>query len=61
MLDALALFVTIVEAGSLSAAAERLDLPAATVTRIWPAIRRRLSSSERVAWPSAWIRGRHCS
>lgn len=33
MLDELALFVAIVEAGSLSAAAERLDLPAATVTR----------------------------
>jgi LysR family transcriptional regulator AphB len=31
--DAIALFVTIVEAGSLTAAAERLDLPAATVTR----------------------------
>lgn len=33
MFDALALFVAIVESGSLAAAAERLDLPAATVTR----------------------------
>jgi LysR family transcriptional regulator AphB len=33
MFDAIALFVSIVEAGSLSAAAERLGLPAATVTR----------------------------
>jgi len=33
MFDALALFVTIVEAGSLAAAADRLGLPAATVTR----------------------------
>ncbi len=43
MLDALALFVTIVEAGSLSAAAERLDLPAATVTRRLQALERELS------------------
>lgn len=33
MFDAIALFVSIVEAGSLGAAAERLGLPAATVTR----------------------------
>ncbi|MFC4299097.1 LysR family transcriptional regulator [Castellaniella hirudinis] len=42
MLDALALFVTIVESGSLSAAAERLDLPAATVTRRLQALEREL-------------------
>ncbi|CAM5186862.1 LysR family transcriptional regulator OS=Castellaniella sp OX=1955812 GN=EPN31_13830 PE=3 SV=1 [Castellaniella denitrificans] len=42
MLDALALFITIVEAGSLSAAAERLDLPAATVTRRLQALEREL-------------------
>ncbi|MCZ4330004.1 LysR family transcriptional regulator [Castellaniella denitrificans] len=42
MLDALALFVTIVEAGSLSAAAERLDMPAATVTRRLQALEREL-------------------
>lgn len=33
MLDDLALFVHIVEAGSLSAAAKKMDLPAATLTR----------------------------
>jgi len=33
MLDDLALFVSIVEAGSLHAAAVKEDLPAATVTR----------------------------
>ncbi|QLG88031.1 LysR family transcriptional regulator [Chitinibacter bivalviorum] len=33
MLDDLALFVCIVEAGSLSAAAKKMDLPAATLTR----------------------------
>src|SRR5688572_12935006 len=33
MLDDLSLFVTIVEEGSLSGAAEKLDLPGATVTR----------------------------
>lgn len=33
MLDDLSLFVTIVEEGSLSAAADKLDLPGATVTR----------------------------
>jgi len=42
MLDALALFVAIVEAGSLAAAAERLDLPAATVTRRLQALEREL-------------------
>lgn len=42
MLDALALFVTIVEAGSLSAAAEHLDLPAATVTRRLQSLEREL-------------------
>ena len=42
MFDALALFVTIVEAGSLSAAAERLDLPAATVTRRLQGLEREL-------------------
>jgi LysR family transcriptional regulator AphB len=42
MLDALALFVAIVEAGSLSAAAERLALPAATVTRRLQALEREL-------------------
>ncbi|MEN9659690.1 MAG: hypothetical protein RL571_3155 [Pseudomonadota bacterium] len=33
MLDDLALFVTVVEAGSLSAAAQKMSLPAATLTR----------------------------
>lgn len=42
MFDAIALFVAIVEAGSLSAAAERLDLPAATVTRRLQALEREL-------------------
>lgn len=42
MFDALALFVAIVEAGSLAAAAERLDLPAATVTRRLQALERDL-------------------
>lgn len=42
MFDAIALFVSIVEAGSLSAAAERLGLPAATVTRRLQALEREL-------------------
>ena len=42
MFDAIALFVAIVEAGSLSAAAERLDLPTATVTRRLQALEREL-------------------
>ncbi|WP_229427211.1 LysR family transcriptional regulator [Massilia atriviolacea] len=42
MLDDLSLFVAIVEAGSLAAAAEGLDLPAATVTRRLQALERAL-------------------
>jgi LysR family transcriptional regulator AphB len=42
MLDELALFVDIVEAGSLNAAARRASLPAATVTRRLQALERQL-------------------
>ena len=42
MLDDLALFATIVEAGSLRAAAERLALPAASVTRRLQSLERQL-------------------
>ncbi|HYD62641.1 MAG TPA: LysR family transcriptional regulator [Noviherbaspirillum sp.] len=42
MLDDLSLFVSIVEAGSLSAAAEKEALPTATVTRRLQALERRL-------------------
>jgi len=42
MFDALALFVAIVDAGSLAAASDRLDLPAATVTRRLQALERDL-------------------
>lgn len=43
MLDDLALFVAIVESGSLSAAARRMQIPAATVTRRLQQLERQLN------------------